>query len=133
MRSPNLLPNLQAIPPDWEPNRPIDIRSTLPRRWEKHPVEDCYCNTYFYDVTHKRELQKCQVRLFPPSLPLIPPLLLALLLASFLVPDDQREQSPNHWRVADRILSLLRLRVRLPLPHHFHPLRLQIRLQITQS
>lgn len=58
-----IVPNLQTIPPDWEPGRPFD-RSNLPKRWEKHPVEDCYCNTYYYDLTHKRELQKCQVSLY---------------------------------------------------------------------
>lgn len=73
-----LVPNLQLIPPDWEPGRPLDRSLNLPKRWEKHPVEDCYCNTYYYDLTHKRELQKCQVssffiffiNLFPSPTPL---------------------------------------------------------------
>jgi len=48
-RSPPLLPNLQKLHPSWHPRAPYDP-SPLPKRWYKHPVDDCYCNTYFFDV-----------------------------------------------------------------------------------
>ena len=47
-----LVPDLQSLPPDWDPQRGlVDIP---PPRWEEHPVEGMPCNTYFYDALNNK-------------------------------------------------------------------------------
>ena len=57
-RSPPVVPNLQRLAPDWDPNMPPHIQAQLPlpKRWEKHPVEELYCNTYFYEASFQPEM-----------------------------------------------------------------------------
>lgn len=56
-RNPPVLPDLQNLPPDWVPTMPVGVGASLPKRWEKHPVEDCYCNTYFYEALFQQQQQ----------------------------------------------------------------------------
>ena len=57
-RSPPVVPNLQRLAPDWDPNMPPHIQAQLPlpKRWEKHPVEELYCNTYFYEASFQPQM-----------------------------------------------------------------------------
>jgi hypothetical protein len=54
-RNPPVVPDLQTLPPDWTPNMPPVAAASLPNRWEKHPVEDRYCNTYFYEASFQQQ------------------------------------------------------------------------------
>ncbi len=61
-RNPPVIVNLQQIPEiihnsNDQNNNSNSSMTFLPKRWEKHPVDNCLCNTYYYE----KSLSKLQV------------------------------------------------------------------------